>query len=390
MISPSSRFTKEWTSSLSGGSDYLLPPISGGKRADDEDLVAELGASGYALARTKDDLSSANADRVWGLFAAQDLAYELDRERFAPGQPSLAQMTAYAIERLAGKEQSRHHGFFLFVEGSKVDFAAHANDPVGVVSELLAFDAAVERSLAYARSNDHTQVIVVADHGTGGLSVGTNADRNYSRTDDDSVVVPLRKAKVTASRLAQLLLEGGEDSPTKILEREWGIDDLSGDERQQLEQALRSRQGLNTQLSRIISTRARIGWTTDNHTGADVYLFAYGPERPQGLVENTDVGKAIATFLDLSLDEMQPRLFTDLTAALEDSGYAIALDPKGPKGGRLIVHRGKHTAEMPFSKNHLVIDGGRIELEGLVVYSEHLGRVFGPRQILDVLRRAMP
>jgi alkaline phosphatase len=375
---------------LSGGSDYLAPPSNGGKRMDDKDLVAELTARGYAIARTKDELSKSNADRVWGLFAAQDLSYELDRERFAPSQPSLAQMTAHAIDHLARTERAKHQGFFLFVEGSKVDFAAHANDPIGVVSELLAFDAAVERSLEYARNNTHTQVVVVADHGTGGLSIGTTTDRNYARTDDDSVVAPIRKAKVTATRLAQLLVERGDESAAKILEREWGIDDLSNDERLQLEQALRSKQGLNAQLSRIISTRARIGWTTDNHTGADIYLFAYGPERPQGLVENTQIGRGIAAFLGLSLEKMQSRLFTDLTLVLKDLGYQTALDLKDPRDGRLVVSRGKHTAVLPFAKNLLVIDGEVTELEGIVVHAEHLGRVFGPRQAIDAIQRAMP
>jgi alkaline phosphatase len=375
---------------LSGGLDYLIPAGAGGKRTDGEDLAYELTRRGYALARTKDDLAQISSDRVWGAFAAQDLAYELDRARFAPAQPSLAEMTAHAIDGLSHSPRAKSHGFFLFVEGSKVDYAAHGNDPVGVVTELLAFDAAVEESLKFARSNAHTQVVVVADHGTGGMSIGTSTDRNYARTDDDSVVGPLRKAKVTASRLAQLLLERGADSVSNVIAREWGIHDLSNDEVLRLDDAIRSSQGISVQLARIVSVRARIGWTTDNHTGADVYLFAYGPERPQGLVENTDIAHGIARFLGISLDKLQSRLFADLTAVLRNAGYDTALDLSNPRDGRLVVSRGQRSAILPFSKNWLVIDGETLELEGVVVHAEHLGKVFGPLQVLSLLGRIMP
>ena len=73
------------------------------------------------------------------------MSYELDRDPVR--EPSLAQMTAKAIEVLAKQPK----GFFLMVEGSKVDWAAHANDPVGIVSDVLAFDGAVKVAVAFAK-----------------------------------------------------------------------------------------------------------------------------------------------------------------------------------------------------------------------------------------------
>ena len=63
---------------------------------------------------------------------------------------------------------------FLMVEGSQVDWAAHANDPVGIITEFLAFDEAVGKVMDFARSNGETAVIVLADHGNSGFTIGTS------------------------------------------------------------------------------------------------------------------------------------------------------------------------------------------------------------------------
>lgn len=56
-------------------------------------------------------------------------------------------MTSKAIEVLSKDED----GFFLMVEGSKVDWAAHANDPIGIISDVLAFDDAVKVAMDFAK-----------------------------------------------------------------------------------------------------------------------------------------------------------------------------------------------------------------------------------------------
>ncbi len=62
-------------------------------------------------------------------------------------------------------------GFFLMVEGSHIDKVAHAKDTMGVVSEMIDFDKAIEKVLEFARHDGNTLVIVTADHETGGLSI---------------------------------------------------------------------------------------------------------------------------------------------------------------------------------------------------------------------------
>ena len=127
-------------------------------------------------------------------FAEEDLSFELDRKILKPQEPSLAEMTTTAIDHLAEKEQ----GFFLMVEGSKVDWAAHKNDPVGMISEVLSFDDAVGEALEFARQNKNTMVVAVTDHGNSGLTLGNrDTNSNYKRKSAEHFIDPLKKAKLT-------------------------------------------------------------------------------------------------------------------------------------------------------------------------------------------------
>lgn len=376
---------------LGGGLQYLLPQTTpAGKRVDGENLVDALKEQGYPLVTTREQLAATQSGRIWGIFGTDDLAYDCDRERFEPNQPSLAAMTEHALARLSASAQGKSQGFFLFVEGSKVDWAAHDNDPVGVVSELLAFDAAVSLALSFAKEQGNTQVLVVSDHATGGITIGTRADPSYSQTTLASVVTPLRKAKISANRLSQLL--SGSPSANDlaaIIEREWALADLSKAELTELASAFKLHQSFIPNLSRIISTRARIGWTTGGHTGADVPLFAYGPDHPQGLVENTDVGKRIAQFMGLDLRHLQDILFIDLKQSLLARGFSVNIDRSSPNNGKATVSNGTKTAELYQSKNWVVANGRRLPFSGVVVFAEPRQTVFGPEQVITILEREL-
>ncbi len=93
---------------------------------------------------------------------------DYDVQRNPDEQPSLAEMTAKAIELLSSTEGE---GFFLMIEGGRIDHACHNNDAEMLISEMLAFDKAVSVGLEYASGRDDTLVIVTADHETGGESM---------------------------------------------------------------------------------------------------------------------------------------------------------------------------------------------------------------------------
>lgn len=151
------------------------------------------------------------------------MSYDLDRNDAE--QPSLAEMTAKALEVLDRHE----NGFFLMVEGSRVDMAAHAKDPVGVITEMLAFDKAVGVALDFARRDGRTAVVIMPDHGTSGLSFGDGAYKDYASKGLDSAYMNISKVRRTASGLEKILLKARPEQIRPLFREYTGIE-LTDDE----------------------------------------------------------------------------------------------------------------------------------------------------------------
>ncbi len=372
---------------LSGGEQYLLPRgVDGGVRADQENLVEVIRAKGYAYVTNREQMLAASGQKLFGMFAKDALAYDVDRATFAPDEPALVDMTAKALEVLSRSTKGRSRGFFLFVEGSKIDWAAHANDPAGVVSDLIAYDKAVKAALDFAKADGNTLVISVADHTTGGLSIGTRDDPHYSTTDDDVVVELMRQARLTAEGLARLIEPDPSEASVKgVLADRWGITDPRADEIAAIRNPPRG-VALQHVLGTMLSKRARIGWTTSGHTGGDPYLFSYGPGRISGLWENVDIGKHVANSLGFTFQEINQRLFVEASAAFQTAGFFTTIDKSDAANPVLVVSQGEARARLPLAKNLVQVNGRVIELEGIVVLAEKLDTVFLPRQAIEVVR----
>jgi alkaline phosphatase len=112
--------------------------------------------------------------KMLGLFETSHMQYEADREKDKGGEPSLAEMTAKAIERL----QQSDEGYILMVEGGRIDHAHHATNAKRALEDTLEFDDAVKTALA-ATNRDDTLVIVTADHSH------TMTFAGYSKRDSD-------------------------------------------------------------------------------------------------------------------------------------------------------------------------------------------------------------
>jgi hypothetical protein len=144
--------------------DVLL----GGGSRHFEGLVDTAAMLGYTVVRTAEELREldlSRCDKVLGLFAEGHMAYEIDRA--GTDEPSLAEMTEAALARL----DCDREGFFLVVEGGRIDHACHDNDAGTTLRGLLAFDEAVGVALAYADRHRGTLLLVTADHETGGMGV---------------------------------------------------------------------------------------------------------------------------------------------------------------------------------------------------------------------------
>jgi alkaline phosphatase len=339
---------------LGGGYEYLE------KRKDKENLVAVLRKRGYDYITTRDELSKIKGSKVWGMFAPVDLAYDFDRPIH---EPTLAEMTKCALEILSKDPD----GFFLMVEGSKIDWAAHANDPVGIVSDVIAFDHAVKTALDFAFQDGNTAVIVAADHFTGGMSIG-NLDKNYDIQHISAFLDPLTKAKVTGEGLEKKL-NSDRTNIVEVMEEFFGIEDLTEEEIQAIAAAKAGT--INEVVGPIISRRALLGWTSHGHTGNDVVLYMYHPKgyRYYGVIDNADINKYMQEVLDIDLTETTKRLFVRAYDAYTVKGASLAVDSKDPENPVLVITKGKTQIKLPVNKNIALVGGKEIHLTGVVVYT---------------------
>ena len=366
-----------------GGLQYLLPKEHGGVRTDGQDLTEVLKANGVSLLRNRDDLLAFNGRRAWGLFAPDALAYEFDRKDFAPTEPSLAEMTRAAIGALSKSEK----GFFLFVEASKVDWAAHDNDPTGVVSDLLAYDEAVRVALDFARRDGQTLVMAFADHGTGGMAIGRKEIyKIYDKLPFEHVLGPLKQVAYTGEGLGRLIGDNRSEFNIRVqMMQNYALNDLTEEEVTAIQKA-KMKRGLSHVIGPMLSKRAGIGWIYTGHTGEDLFLYAFGPNKPTGLIQNTDIARITAQSLGFDLAETSRNLFVDAAAAFAAIGASTRLDASDPDAPALIVEKGLRRAMLPLNANRLQTGKASHVLPGLVVQVPKTGQVFVPQKAVDILR----
>lgn len=359
---------------LGGGSSFLEP--SG--RKDGENLISSIKALGYDYVTTPAAMKASTSGKLWGMFAPASMAYDMDRD--PAKQPSLAEMTAKAIEVLSKDED----GFFLMVEGSKVDWAAHANDPIGIISDVLAFDNAVKTAVDFAKKDTQTVVVAVTDHQNGGLTIGNAATTGtYDKEPLSTFIGPLKKAKLTGEGL-EAKLNAGRTNIKAVMQQYFGITDLTSEEIAAIKAA--SPGSLNYTVGPMISKRSGIGWTTGGHTGGDVVLYTYAPnnDRPFGVIDNTDVAKYMARVLNLDLASVNKQLFVPAKQAYAAKGATYKLDLTDAKNPKILVTKGTTTLELQIYKNIAVLNGKKTSLNGVIVYNGV--DAFVPQDAVDLIQ----
>ncbi|MBN1235365.1 MAG: alkaline phosphatase [Methanotrichaceae archaeon] len=159
---------------LGGGLQYFVgknetdPTGKEGKRNDDRNLLADFESQGYALVYNGSAFQKIDAnktEKLLGLFESSHMQYELERSSSQEMDPSLAEMTKKATAILSKNAR----GFFLMVEGGRIDHAGHERNLSKIAVDTLAFDEAVREALDFASKNNDTLVVVTADHECGGL-----------------------------------------------------------------------------------------------------------------------------------------------------------------------------------------------------------------------------
>ena len=178
------------------------------------DLLSEMSGRGYSVLYDRKSLVDEPVSLpVLGLFAESHMDYEIDRVNAAKlreQQPSLPDMAAKALELL----EDSPSGFFLMIEGSRIDMAGHSNDAAAMFHEIQAYQDTVTVVEQFVERNERTLVLSVSDHETGGFAIG--ADPRSHDTDSNYrwnpwVIPPL---KASAEKLASLLLQGAPIAAT--------------------------------------------------------------------------------------------------------------------------------------------------------------------------------
>ncbi len=171
------------------GADLL---IGGGRcfftaRPDRRYLLGELAANGYEIVEDRSRLATAGGEKLVALLAQDDLP------RVTQGRGDvLPAAVSVALQRLSGER-----GFFLLVEGSQIDVAAHEQDGRGVTAEVVDLDRAVARLLDFAASDGQTLVILTADHETGGMALtggsiaGRDVEAGFVSKKHTATMVPV-------------------------------------------------------------------------------------------------------------------------------------------------------------------------------------------------------
>ena len=345
-------------------------------RKDGENLVDVIEENGYDMVETRDELLNSKSKKLWGTFAPAALAYDMDRPQTNPEEPTLAEMTKKGISTLSKDKD----GFFLFVEGSKPDWAAHANDPIGMISDTLAFDEAVKEAVAFAKRDKNTLVIAVSDHGNSGISIGNqNTNSSYPSTPVSAYVDPLKKAEMTLEgALKQLNKDKSNVLEVAAL---YGIDNPTAEETK----ALNSSADLSKTLVQLLANRANLGFTTGGHTGEDLFMYSYGPGKPTGLIENTDVAKSAAKALGFNLSELDKEVFVEAESAFKKIGAKVSIDSADKNNPVLIVTKGKTTAEIPVNKNIVTIKGKDKALKTVTVQSN--GKFYVSQEAVNIVKK---
>lgn len=272
--------------------------LGGGRRFYTDEVLA-LGTD-YTKVFTREsllNLGNNRNDRLVGVFNHGHLSYTLDR---TPEEPTLAEMTRAAIQRLA-----RHaDGFVLQVEGGRVDHAAHANDAGALIHDQMAFDDALGVAVEFAQARDDTLVIATTDHANANPGL-----TQYLRTGRRNFL-RLAEWKHSFEWMNRRLADTErtpEDHRRAIAEAttiELNDDELATVMRWRSGEPVIPFQGLNRDhgpLGSVLANHNGISFISGNHTADHIEQTAYGPgaELMPPVCHLADIGPALAEALDL-------------------------------------------------------------------------------------------
>ena len=233
--------------------------------------------------RQFDSIDPQSTDHLLGLFESDHMQYEADRADDTDGEPSLAQMTKLAIEILSRNPD----GYFLLVEGGRIDHGHHDNNAYRALTDGIAFADAVAVADELAGKDD-TLIIVTADH-SHAFSISGYPTRGNpilgKVTPNDSSGRPENEPKLMDDEKPYTTL-GYYVGPGAA----W-----VGGPRPDLSE-------VDTSTDKNFVQQAAIPAEDDTHGGEDVAVYARGPgaEHIHGVMEQNEIFHVIDSALKLT------------------------------------------------------------------------------------------
>ena len=264
--------------------------LFGGGRTFFTDLVGPMVEAEWHVAMDRAGFDALDRLPAAAILADDHLAYEIDRDE--TDQPSLAEMTTRALDLLAASPDAQANGFFLMIEGSRIDHAGHGNDPAAHLGDILAYDAAVATALAWAVADGNTLVVSTADHETGGMTLGRDGIYQWD---------PAPLLATTASHDVILSRIQTDEDPAEVVRLALGLDVLPDGAADPLRAARSTPAAFRVLVRDLQSEPAGVAWTTSGHSAVDVGLYAFGPGAAlfHGRMGNDAVGRALFEALGL-------------------------------------------------------------------------------------------
>ena len=381
---------------IGGGVSILTPEMEG-----------YLKENGYGVFRNDiGGMRAHSGDKMWALYGDKEMAYDIDRD--PAQQPSLEEMTRKAIEKLSKNPQ----GFFLMVEGSKVDWAAHANDPVGMATDFLAYDRACGAALEFARQNGETAVIMVPDHGNSGISIGRRSCTGYDKLSKDQLFHQFSLYKLTAEGFAKKV-NSIPNSEVQDMFRTYAGFELTQEEMNALNNCKdyknspipadkRSSENVEASLysgsltsfmSNLLTSKTCFGFTTGGHTGEDVFLAAYHPKGtlPMGMLTNIELNHYMCSLFGFNhdkLEELTAQNFAPHSEVFKNFKCEI-VPAKDEKGSPTLVVKGKKNQLTINPFTNIVKMGKKgqeeIRLNSVIVYVDKNNTFYLPTKLAEYL-----
>lgn len=260
------------------------------------DLYGRAENQGYTIVRGYNDYKAKakKADKMmlYQKNVAEEVPYAIDRTE---DDLTLAQITKAGIDFLSKK--SRKEGFFMMVEGGKIDYASHRDDAATMIHEVLDFNAAIEEAYEfYKKHKDETLIIVTADHETGGIVLGYTGQYKLD-------LKVLESQKVSVDNLASMLESLKETTWGKITEMVKANVGVEPRGKHNADESVSMTHDLANKIAYDaiydLDRKALISWASGNHSGTFVPLFAIGEgaDKFNGVIDNTDIPLTIMEFL---------------------------------------------------------------------------------------------